>query len=237
MTQINRAPIFDEVRAMLGRGFTQAEVRRLDRAFDRALGIVKPRAVSNGEAFYKALRKIMGPLDQTQVDSINSLLSAAAHWPVGWLAYALATAFHESRLRPIKEMGSDQYLSKYDTGRLAKVLGNTPQADGDGIRYAGRGFVQITGRTNYRNAGKHLGIDLLADPDKALDPGIATRILVWGMETGAFTGKSLSDYVSQRGTHSEFVNARRIINGTDRASLIAGYAVKFQDALEAGGWR
>lgn len=68
----------------------------------------------------------------------------------------------------------------YDTGRLAARLGNTPGADGDGQRLKGRGFIQLTGTNNYRKYGEALGsagIDLLADPDKALDPKVAALIL------------------------------------------------------------
>ncbi len=200
--------------------------------------VLPPRlhALADPAGFFAMVRKITGSLDQVQVSTLNRLLAGAAHWPMGWLAYGLATAWHEAKLRPIHEIGSDAYLSKYDTGSLAKALGNTPEADGDGIKYAGRGLSQLTGRTNYTNAGKFLGIDLLANPDKALEPDIAARILIWGMETGAFTSKKLSDYISDRGTPEGFKAARRIINGTDKQDLIAGYAERFRDALDAGGW-
>jgi len=195
------------------------------------------RSVHSPEAFFVAARKITGPLDAVQVDTINRLLTAAAHWPLSWLAYGLATAWHECKLRPIREMGSNAYLDKYDTGKLAAALGNTPEDDDDGILYAGRGLVQLTGRRNYHSAGEHLGLDLLKNPDLALVPEVATKILVWGMEGGKFTGRGLDDYLpDRRATHAQFMQARRIINGQDRAVLIAGHAEKFQGALEAGGW-
>ena len=193
--------------------------------------------LANPAAFFKAARVLAGPLDQVQVDTINRLAEGAAHWPMSWLAYGLATAWHEARLAPIREKGGAAYLSKYDTGRLAKALGNTPEADGDGIKYAGRGLVQLTGRTNYKRAGEHLGIDLLGNPDLALAPDVAASILIWGMETGAFTGKKLASYLNgPRGSLEQFRQSRRIINGLDRASEIAKYAEKFQEALESGGW-
>jgi putative chitinase len=66
------------------------------------------------------------------------------------VAAFLAQVGHESgQSRYVKELGSDQYLSKYDTGPLAKRLGNTPDADGDGQQYRGGGFIQITGHDNY----------------------------------------------------------------------------------------
>ena len=190
----------------------------------------------NPEGFFANVRGYTGKLSQQQVDSINAILKAGSHWPLGWMAYALATAWHESRLLPIREKGGNKYLSKYDTGRLARILGNTPEADGDGILYAGRGFVQLTGRTNYGNAGAELGLDLLNYPDLALDIPTAARILVWGMEGGEFTGRKLSHYIIGNGNHDAFVRARRIINGTDRAELIADHADRFADALMEGGW-
>lgn len=193
--------------------------------------------IHNDEAFFKAIRNITGKLSQDQVDTINGLLSAASHWPIGWLAYGFATAWHEARLVPCHEKGSKAYLDKYDTGKLAEALGNTPEDDDDGILYAGRGLVQLTGRSNYRYAGTFLGIDLLSNPDLALRPDYATRILVWGMEGGKFTGKKLGDYITARGTHDQFVQCRRIINRLDRADLIAGYADQFQEALDQGGWK
>ena len=187
-------------------------------------------------SFYHAVKPLTGGLTQRQVDTINGMLNACRKWPVSWVAYALATAWHEARLEPIKEWGGVAYLSKYDTGRLARMLGNTQAADGDGVKYAGRGLVQLTGARNYRNAGAYLGMDLLANPDLALVPDNAAKILVWGMETGAFTGKKLGDYLDTRGSYEAFRQCRRIINGMDKADTIAGHALKFRSALESGGW-
>lgn len=208
------------------------------KAIADALGMGQQhRTLSEPDQFFAAVRKFTGPLDQIQVDTINRLMEKAAHWPLSWLAYALATAWHEARLRPIHELGGPNYLRKYDTGPLAAALGNTPEADGDGILYAGRGLVQLTGRRNYENAGKMLGLDLMTNPDLALEPSNAARILVWGMEGGKFTGKGLADYLpGWRGTLVQFKQARRIINGTDRADDIAALANAFQDALQKGGW-
>lgn len=205
---------------------------------DRAAG---PRRYSLGrpEAFFAKVRTLTGALDQVQVDVVNRLLSSAAHWPVGHMAYGLATGWHEARLRPIKEQGGDAYLFKmYDLWgqrpAKARELGNT--SPGDGVRFAGRGLPQLTGRTNYAKAGKALGLDLVAEPDKVLEPAVAVDVMVWGMETGEFTGKSLADYIGARGNAVAFTAARRIINGTDKAHLIAGYAELFQAALDAGVW-
>lgn len=177
--------------------------------------------------FFASVRDKFGGLNQTQVEGFNVLLGAMKPWPVSWVAYGLATAWHETAhtMQPIKERGGNDYLAKYDTGRLAAALGNTPAADGDGQLYAGRGYVQITGRANYRKFG------IENTPNDALKPDVAARILVDGMAGGKFTGKGLSDYLP-----GDYVNARRIINGTDKADLIAGYARSFDAALKAGGW-
>lgn len=222
---MNRKPIFDWLRTKLGRGVTQAEVSELD-------ALLGAHELARPAAFFATVRAEVGPLDQVQVDTINALLAKAGYWPLSWMSYALATAWHESRLRPIREMGSPAYLTRYE-GRAD--LGNNQV--GDGIRYAGRGLVQLTGRRNYTNAGEALGLDLLGNPDLALEPANAVRLLVWGMEGGKFTGRSLRDYLpGWHGTFDQYKSARRIINGTDRAEMVAGYAGQFQAALLDGGY-
>jgi len=179
--------------------------------------------------FYAAIRPMFGgALSQKQVDGIEALLAATEGLPITHRAYLLGTAKHETAdtMQPITEYGGRKYFDKYDTGKLAKALGNTPEADGDGYKYRGRGFVQITGRENYAKAGDWLKLDLLGNPDLALQPTIAAKILVRGCTNGWFTGKKLSDYLP-----GDYVNARRVVNGTDRAELIAGYATNFERAL------
>lgn len=147
-------------------------------------------------------------------------------------AYVLATTFHETAhtMKPIYEKGAKAYFSKYEPGtKIGKNLGNTTK--GDGFLYRGRGFTQITGRANYLKAGNKLKIDLIGNPDLALSPKIAAQILVAGMIEGWFTGKKLSNYITDG--KSDFTNARRIINGTDKAALIAGYAQQYDDLLVA----
>lgn len=175
-----------------------------------------------------------GKLTTAQVEGLNALLEATECWPVSWRAYALATAYHETAftMQPIKEYGSHKYLDKYDQGKLAAALGNTPQDDDDGQLYAGRGYVQLTGRANYAKAAKLLGLPLLSQPDLALRADVAAKILRSGMESGWFTGKSLKTYLpAEIGTYEQFKQARRIINGTDKWDKIATEAAHFQKAL------
>jgi putative chitinase len=185
----------------------------------------------NRAAFFAAVRTSLfaGRLTQSQVDGIDAILDewdAEGLTDTRWLAYMLATVFHETaqHMQPITEFGGVHYFDKYDTGSLAARLGNTPEADGDGYKYRGRGLVQITGHANYQKFG------LADDPDKALDPKTATKIMFIGMRDGMFTGLKLSSYF--RGNLADWVNARRIINGLDKANLIADYAKKFAAAID-----
>lgn len=180
------------------------------------------------QTFFNAVRPMFGKLKQSQVDGLNALLRATESLPITHRAYLLATAFHETAktMQPITEYGPRSYFSKYDTGRLASALGNTPQADGDGYTYRGRGYVQITGRRNYAKASEALGVDFVGNPDLALRPDYAARILVLGCSEGWFTGRKLEDYLP-----GDYVGARRVVNGTDRAEMIAGYAENFEAAL------
>ena len=207
-------------------------------AIAKALRVeTQKRTMKDPIAFFASVRDITKGLTQIQVDTINYLLEAASHWPVSWLAYGLATGWHEARLQPIKEFGGDAYYHQmYDIeGKrpyVARALGNVNT--GDGVRYCGRGLPQLTGRMNYWKAGEALGLDLIENPDLVLDLKVAVDVMVWGMETGAFTGKSLADYMQPGGL--DYLNARKIINGTDRADDIAKLAVRFQAAVQSGGW-
>jgi putative chitinase len=249
---VDRRPIFQAVRQLRrGEGFTLEEVRLLDAAIDRAFAVesAAPPAppAFNEAAFFDVMRgsKALGPtLSADEVSGCQAIVGAcrAAGWGAAWTADALATAVVETAgtMQPIKEIGGAAYFRRmYDIegNRPAKAreLGNlTP---GDGVRFAGRGYVQLTGRKNYLKAGTALGHDLAGNPDLAMRPDIAAAVMVKGMEGAWFTGKGLADYLprSGSGTFAQFKEARRIINGQDRAAEIAGYALEFQRALQAGG--
>ena len=210
--------------------------------------VAAPPAPSQGlrkpAAFFSTLRagKMLGPvLSQDEVSGCEAILEACAGWPASWTAYALATAYHETAgtMQPIMERGGPAYFSRmYDIQgqrpAKARELGN--MSPGDGARYAGRGYIQLTGRANYVRAGKMLGVDLAGSPDLAMRPDLAAKIMRRGMEEGWFTGLGLERYLPAKATESHFKNARRIINGTDRAADIAGQAMAFQSALAAGEW-
>jgi hypothetical protein len=180
-------------------------------------------------AFYAAVRAagVLGKsLSQSQVDGMEYMLTAAEHrgTPPKFFAYMLATACHETArtMRPIEEYG-------HGKGRRYGV-----PAGPYGHVYFGRGLVQLTWLANYRRAGEAIGVDLMKFPEKALEAGNATLILFEGMEQGWFTGKKLADYIGPSG--ADYRNARRVVNGTDRAEAIAAQASAFEAALTAAGY-
>jgi hypothetical protein len=192
----------------------------------------------NHTVFFNNYRTVFGKLNQTQVSGLDNLLGYIEIDPdvsdVRWAAYMLATVKHEcaDTYQPITERGAKSYFDKYNAGTpIGKRLGNT--APGDGYNFRGRGYVQITGRANYQRLSAALALgpedDLVANPEHALHPDIAYRIMSYGMRNGTFTGKKLNDYIT--GQKCDYTNARRIINALDKAALIKGYAVNFEAFL------
>jgi putative chitinase len=251
-----RKPIFDTIRAQRGKGFTPEEVKAIDKLLDR-LGIERDDApvagtegdpthaaageagLDNSQAFFDSVREsgIFGSaLKPDQVKGLEAVLEAAkaAEWPLAFAAYALATACHETAytMHPVREAF---WLSE-----------NWRRAHLRYYPFYGRGYVQLTWKTNYEKADRELELRgrLIGDLDLALDPDIAAKIMVKGMQEGWFAGDktgqrhTLVRHLPAKGPASvaEFTSARRIINGTDKAGKIAGEAMKFQVALQAGGW-
>lgn len=187
--------------------------------------------------FFENIRPIFGKLS---AEVVKAFEEAFPRWhankaPVSYLAYGIATVFHETArtMMPITEYGPRSYFDKYEPGtKIGKNLGNTQK--GDGWRYRGRGYVQITGRANYKKLGDKLGVDLVGDPELALNPEIASQIMRIGVSEGLFTGKKFSDYLDSR--PPDYRNARRVINGLDKADLIADYARAFERALKKAGY-
>jgi predicted chitinase len=201
--------------------------------------------------FYDNVRNapFPGTLTQPQVDGMNVILD---EWDKrgltepSWLAYMLATAFHETAhwVQPVIETrraseatnpSVDTAIARLDNawnaGKLKWVKQPYWRKDADGMSWLGRGFVQLTHKTNYQNAEAKTGIPCTTQPELMLQAAPAATVMYGGMMEGWFTGKKLSDYLGNGKT--DFVNARRIINGLDRADDIAGYANSFLAAVNA----
>jgi hypothetical protein len=158
---------------------------------------------------------LFNSLTLQQLAAVNAILIECEKQEVtnkSQIAYILATAWHESKFKPIIEQGGEKYLKskKY-------------------WPYVGRGMVQLTWKHNYEKQGKRLDIDLVNNPSLALDIPIAANILVYGMKHGEFTGKKLTNYITSE--IKDYFQARRIINILDKAQLIAGYAMKFERCI------
>lgn len=179
--------------------------------------------------FYNMIRRSLfgGTLTQSQVDGTNAILD---EWErrklpdLRWLAYMLATAKHETNatMQPVREA----YWLSEEWRRTH--LRYWP--------YYGRGLVQLTWEENYRKMARFLGLPLVENPDLALEIGDAVTIMFEGMlkaETGVgdFTGASLEQFFNDKTDNA--LGARAIINGTDKAALIAGYHYDFLTALKA----
>ncbi|MGJ7037603.1 putative chitinase [Shinella sp. BE166] len=155
-----------------------------------------------------------------------------------FLAYMLATAHHETggRLQPVRETFAATDAAAigvldraFAAGRLPQVSAPYWRRDADGKSWLGRGLVQITHRRNYERLAELTGIDLVARPERAMEMATSVEILFVGMLRGAFTGRRLADHFAAG--RADWVGARRIINGLDRAERVAGYGQAFFVAL------
>jgi putative chitinase len=179
----------------------------------------------DAKAFFDQWRAAFGKLSPAEVDGINALLAEmeARGWTdPRWWAYVLATAHHETA-------GTMQPLREYARGK-GRFYGVADPETGE--TYYGRGFVQLTWRDNYEKQAEKLGLPLVTNPDLALVPATAAAIMCGGMERGDFTGKCLADYFDADTNDPR--NARRIVNGTDKMDLIAGYFTRALRAVKAG---
>ena len=186
----------------------------------------------NRKFFFDQARTYLfgGALKQSQVNGMTTILDAwEESWSEKddrWLAYMLATAHHETdqSMKPIEEYGKGQGRTY---GQNLKMDG-TRYTNTTNIFY-GRGFVQLTWYENYDKAGKKLGQDFIKNPALVMRLDNAGEIMFNGMNEGWFTGKKLSNYFNS--TTEDWVSARRIINGLDKANLIEGYGKHYYAAI------
>lgn len=209
----------------------------------------------NNSTFFDSLRKTLFKrgFKQSQVDGINGILKAmdeVGDKDMDTLAYALATAYHETgtRMVPVREgFATTDLGARRAVNNLAKKRGPNsavakyakPVGPFNHVYY-GRGHVQLTWLENYQKASKIAGADLVKDPDKMLDPVISARVLVAGLISGQWGGGKGLDAYEGADDHlnaTEAAEARRTVNGKDKATLIAGYHKAFYDALKIAGWK
>jgi putative chitinase len=140
----------------------------------------------------------------------------AARW-----AHYLAQIAHESaEMRYTKELASGV---AYDTGKLAKRLGNTPEADGDGQRYKGRGLIQLTGRANYEAYKKYCGFDIIKNPDLLAQPVGAIRSSMWFWRTNGL------NQLADAGLFREIT--KKINGGTNHIEKRQEYLLRAENVL------
>ena len=183
------------------------------------------------DKFFSSIRASVfnGVLSQTQVDGMNYLLNTweSYHFDkdIRWLAYCMATAFHETAytMQPIEEYGRG-------SGREYGV----PTGPYHEIYY-GRGHVQLTWIANYEKAQARLkdvySLDapLVEYPHRMLEDEPSALVLFDGCIEGWFTGVGLPQFFNAN--TEDPVNARKVVNGLDKADLIAGYYKDFKEAL------
>jgi putative chitinase len=184
--------------------------------------------------FFNNYRNNFGKIrKQATVDTIEAILKRAENenTPVPHLSYMFATAYHEAKDRefkhdfyPLTERGSYSYITRlyWLNKRVRGWLGNDTEYEA--WKYRGRGLVQLTGETNYEK------FNLQDCPKKALEPNVAVDIMFKGMKEGIFTGVGLNKYINKE--KKDYYNARRIINGLDKAATIATYAVIFERVIK-----
>ncbi|WP_052503404.1 glycoside hydrolase family 19 protein [Lacinutrix sp. Hel_I_90] len=169
----------------------------------------------------KATINAFGNLNSDQIDALSAITNAFITYGDGdnsKLAYIIATAWHESRFKPVREC-----FANTDAQARQCVKTKPYGLPVNGKVYYGRGYVQLTWSYNYEKMANWLGLDLVNNPDIALRRDVAAKIIVYGMYNGTFTTKKLSDYIG--GNYNDFYNARRIVNGLDKAQLINDYAI------------
>ena len=203
---------------------------------------VEEEGIYDLAVFFDRVRREFGRLKQSQVDGLETIIKVWSRLgtdSIPQLAYILATAWHETggRMVPVREGHGKtdkqaynrvyRYLKK--RGRIG-TMSDYVSRHSNGHSYYGRGPTQLTWYRNYLLMGHRLGIDLINNPDLALDPVISVKILIVGMLEGVFTRRRLSRYINN--TRINYVDARRVVNGTDRARDIATYATDFESALK-----
>jgi putative chitinase len=234
--------------------------------------------------FYDHLRSTLlrSGVRDNHVLAMDELIKDMDGRPASWIAYAMATAWHETGGKMTPNTETLNYnvqgllntfgrhrISEADARRLGRKQGEGPLSvarqreignllyggdwgrrnlgntePNDGWTFRGRGMDHCTGRRNYKVTGDDIGVDLIANPEALLVLANAIKALHTGMVSGRYAGDRTGRHnfarhlpASGSATHEQFVAARRIINGVDKADQIARHAIIFQAALNTAGYR
>jgi hypothetical protein len=188
--------------------------KTLLQALDNPVGLIGRAKVDLQPDFEFRRNRVQANRDKSGAALIEA--ARAKQLSNAQIAYVLATAEHESdSFKTLEEYSSGvEYEGRAD-------LGNTTA--GDGVRFKGRGYVQLTGRLNYTRYSDIAGLQLARLPIIVMNwPALSVFIIVDGMLRGVYTGRRLGDFVNS--TKQDFFNARQVINGHDRAQKIADQA-------------
>ncbi|QRM54705.1 hypothetical protein [Sinorhizobium sp. BG8] len=191
---------------------------------------------------YVRLHLFDGALTQPQVRGLTAIIDKWEATMPGnddrWLAYMLATTHYETgrTMQPVRETFAptdDKAIAildrAFNAGRLPWVSRPYWNKDAQGRTWLGRGLVQLTHEANYQKMTNETGIDLVSDPALAMDLKVAVDIMFIGMTKGSFTGKKLADFFAPG--KGDWVNARKIINGLDKAALVGSYGKAYYAAI------
>lgn len=206
-------------------------------------------------AFFAAVRSSLfaGKLSAEQVKGMEAILDACEKYHVKdahHIANILAQVFHETGtyMLPVKETVFPSHKDKNpsDAAVIARLdaafkSGKLPWVSKPYWRegWFGRGPIQLTHKVNYEKVGKAIGVDLVTDKNRIMDPAIGAATAVVGMRDGIFTGKKLSDFDFPAALNAPTrSHPRRIVNGNDGTDAkINTYHRAFHAALMAGGYR
>lgn len=212
--------------------------------------------------FFASLRRggsgVFGSsLSQAQVKGCEAIIDACDRYGVitaHHVAHVMAEVYHETGgyMLPIKETVMPSHKDKnppddlvirrldqaYASGKLPWVSRPYWRKDKDGKAWFGRGPIQTTHRINMAKIGQVLGVDLLKDPDRILEPEVGAASAVVGLRDGLYTGRKLSDYAFPAALDAgPEHHPRRMVNGRDGTDKkVSGYHRAFYSALEAAGY-
>jgi hypothetical protein len=207
------------------------------------------------KAFFASARHTLfgGSLSQAQVDGCEAILDACQIYGVieqHDVAHVLAEVRHETGgyMLAIKETVMPHHVDKnpsdaevirrldvaWATGKLTWV--KTPYwRDG----WFGRGPIQTTHKSNYEKVGRAIGVDLVPNRSRILEPATGAASAVVGLRDGIYTGRKLADFDFPTALNNQSKqHPRRMVNGVDGTdALVSGYHRSFFTALTSAGFR